>query len=165
MRKSCDRVEIRTAILFYDTRKSTRPRNFAKRRAASNSTAQQREKIRSLMHSLTRAIYQERMIDRSRELTSAAAAVLRRASAVLSIDRPSGGEIYACMPAVPPTNICHVIYEPGITLCPIYYILCYVDGLAILSDREPDAGHVAQVRARVSTPSLQQSDRATPADT
>lgn len=43
-------------------------------------------------------------------------------------------EIYACMPAVPPTNICHVIYEPGITLCPIYYILCYVDGLAILPD-------------------------------
>lgn len=38
------------------------------------------------------------------------------------------------MPAVPPTNICHVIYEPGITLCPIYYILCYVDRLAILSD-------------------------------
>lgn len=43
-------------------------------------------------------------------------------------------EIYAYMPAVPPTNICHVIYEPGITLCPIYYILCYVDGLAILSE-------------------------------
>lgn len=41
----------------------------------------------------------------------------------------------ACMPAVPPTNICHVIYERGITLCPIYYILCYVDGLAILLNR------------------------------
>lgn len=53
------------------------------------------------------------------------------------------------MPAVPSTNICHVIYELGITLCPIYYILCYVDGLAILSNR-PDlqSGHVARSNAR-----------------
>ena len=53
------------------------------------------------------------------------------------------------MPAVPSTNICHVIYEPGITLCPIYYILRYVDGLAILSNRPArQSGHVAPAPTR-----------------
>lgn len=64
------------------------------------------------------------------------------------IDR-SGGRFTACMPAVPPTNICHVIYEPGITLCPIYYILCYVDGLAILSNRSSQqSGHVVHMNTK-----------------
>lgn len=85
-------------------------------------------------------------------------AASERASERRFIDRSgreSWWEICACMPAVPPTNICHVIYEPGITLCPIYYILCYVDGLAIPLDREPEAGHVVQVRARVSAAAIQ----------
>lgn len=49
------------------------------------------------------------------------------------------------MPPVPSTNICHVIYEPGITLCPIYYILCYVDGLAILSNRSNACNPVTSI--------------------
>lgn len=71
------------------------------------------------------------MIDRSAATVGETRS--KRARARRFIDRHQRGEIYAYMPAVPPTNICHVIYEPGITLCPIYYILCYVDGLAILS--------------------------------
>lgn len=60
------------------------------------------------------------------------------------------GRFTACMPPVPSTNICHVIYEPGITLCPIYYILCYVDGLAILSNRfqRLQSGHVDRAGTR-----------------
>lgn len=49
------------------------------------------------------------------------------------------------------TNICHVIYERGITLCPIYYILCYVDGLAILLNRSTraDVDQCVRVYVRV----------------
>ena len=79
-------------------------------------------------------------IDRCTRATSQSAAII--------IDR-SRGRFTACMPAVPSTNICHVIYEPGITLCPIYYILRYVDGLAILSNRPgQQSGHVALAPTR-----------------
>lgn len=89
-----------------------------------------RKEVHSLMHSLTLAqfIRSKWSIDRKRGDRAPASSERH------FIDRRER-EIYAYMPAVPPTNICHVIYEPGITLCPIYYILCYVDGLAILSER------------------------------
>lgn len=98
-------------------------------------SAAKRQKICSLMRSLTLARFIRRKWSTDRERGGQKRPRSdERASERHFIDRRDQ-EIYAYMPAVPPTNICHVIYEPGITLCPIYYILCYVDGLAILSDR------------------------------